>query len=515
MTDLAPKRAGSKVPVTTIFQNQVDSFTNLSNTFAENAAHTAHVLVMPSRDVTLFATPPPQTQGLRSFAGSVLIHIIAVIVIWFSLGYKPPIAKVITDHYPVRELDLIMPPLPKAKEAPRIHYPKPDTSATAKAGESQPAPLLHPMTKAQLGPQTLIQPDVLKPITLPQNIPVPQVVLWAPNKTIVKKIVPPAPAKTTAANVPPVIERPNHEINLSDVNIASSSLPSVKLRLAPSTTSPVTVQAPEKVQAPPASVSQQSATPTPATVLSLSDLRLNKGTAELPPVNESPASNSQGALGTGQSQNSSAQGGNGNGAGKSGTGQNSQGAGSHPGSSLGSGASTSEGASIAPGLGSGSNASGRFTTTPIDLPKDGHFSSVVVGNSLEQKFPEVSDVWNGRLAYTAYLRVGLPKNWILQYSLPRGAASAPGAISRLEAPWPYNIVRPNIAPGSIDADALMIHGFVNQSGRFEGLNIVFPDAFASAQFVLAALQQWQFRPATQNDQVVRVEVLLIIPGEEE
>jgi hypothetical protein len=72
-------------------------------------------------------------------------------------------------------------------------------------------------------------------------------------------------------------------------------------------------------------------------------------------------------------------------------------------------------------------------------------------------------------------------------------------------------VRPNLAPGSIDADALLVRGFVNQSGRFEDLGIVFPQPFSSAQFVLTALQQWQFRPATQDGQPVRVEVLLIIP----
>jgi len=124
----------------------------------------------------------------------------------------------------------------------------------------------------------------------------------------------------------------------------------------------------------------------------------------------------------------------------------------------------------------------------------------------------MAGAWSGRIAYTAYLHVGQSKSWIMQYSLPSNAeAAAGGTISRLEAPWPYNIVRPNLAPGSIDADALLVRGFVNQSGRFEDLGIVFPQPFSSAQFVLTALQQWQFRPATQDGQPVRVEVLLIIP----
>ena len=75
--------------------------------------------------------------------------------------------------------------------------------------------------------------------------------------------------------------------------------------------------------------------------------------------------------------------------------------------------------------------------------------------------------------------------------------------------------QPGSGPGPVEADTIMVHGFVNQAGRFEALNIVFPPQLPQAQFVLSALQQWQFRPATQNGQAARVEVLLIIPEEME
>jgi len=447
---------------------------------------------MPSRDITLFATLASQGQGPTSFVGSILIHAIAASVVWFSLGYKPPVTRVVFEHYTVRQLDLRTP----AEQAARIPYPKLHPGAAAPAGQTQSAaPLPRRMTQAKPGPQTLIQADLLNPVTLPQRIPVPQVVIWSPAQTTAKNIVPPMPEKPTAADVLPILDRPNQELYLADVNIASSNLPSLKSHIAPSTTSPVTVHVPAQVELPPASASQLSAPPTPAAILSISDLRLNDGTAALPPVNEAEASNSQGALAPGQAQNPSAQGGNG----------------AQPGEN---GAGRPETASPAPGSELPTNASGRFTSTPIALPKDGHFGSVIVGEALEQQFPELEGVWNGRIAYTAHLHVGLSKSWIMQYSLPRNSeAAAGGSISRLEAPWPYNIVRPNLAPGTIDADALMIRGFVNQSGRFEDLTIVFPQSFSSAQFVLTALQQWQFRPATQNGQAARVEVLLIIPEE--
>jgi hypothetical protein len=148
----------------------------------------------------------------------------------------------------------------------------------------------------------------------------------------------------------------------------------------------------------------------------------------------------------------------------------------------------------------------------ITLPKDGQFGVVVVGSSLEEKFPETAELWSGRMAYTVYLHVGLAKSWILQYSLPRSAeAAAGGNIARIDAPWPYNIVRPNIPPGEINADALMVHGIVNRSGRFEELSVAFPPDFAQSQFVLDALEQWQFRPAMQDGQPAAVEILLLIP----
>ena len=219
------------------------------------------------------------------------------------------------------------------------------------------------------------------------------------------------------------------------------------------------------------------------------------GSAALPPVNESQASTAPGALSQGHAQNPSTQAGQGAPAAKPGlgsAGQSPAGGTNHSASGSGSPETTS---SLSEPEG-GSDGTGRVTTTPIALPKDGHFGSVLVNDDLEQQFPEVAGVWNARIAYTAYLHVGLPKNWIMQYSMVRNtAAAAGGTVSRVDAPWPYNIVRPNLPPGAIDADALMIRGFVNESGRFEDLTVVFPQPFADAQFVLAALQQWQFRPA--------------------
>jgi hypothetical protein len=158
------------------------------------------------------------------------------------------------------------------------------------------------------------------------------------------------------------------------------------------------------------------------------------------------------------------------------------------------------------GAGSGDSAS----EAKISFPKDGHFGAVVIGASLEDEYPETQGVWNDRLAYTVYLHVGLARNWILQYALTRAADPEP--TQRPDAPFPYDITRPHLAPGELNSDALLVHGFVNTSGKFEQLSVAFPPDFGQANFILTALQKWQFRPAMQQGQPIKVEVLLIIPN---
>jgi hypothetical protein len=150
------------------------------------------------------------------------------------------------------------------------------------------------------------------------------------------------------------------------------------------------------------------------------------------------------------------------------------------------------------------------------MPKDGKFGVVVVGSSMAEEYPETVGLWGSRMAYTVYLHVGSGKSWILQYSLPQAASAAEnGTVVQLQAPWPFIMERPELAPGELDGNAILVHGFVNQSGRFEKLNIVFPVDFAQSKFVLGALQQWQFRAAMQNGLLTAVEVLLIIPAQAE
>jgi hypothetical protein len=388
------------------------------------------------------------------------------------------------------------------------------------------------VAQAQPGPQTLIQPDVEHPITLPEQIPVPQVAIWQPSKVPVKKIVPALPQKPAPSEVKPSVESPNEEITLADVKISSTFHPTPKPIVAASTTSPVTIHTPPQPPVPLSTTSLTAKPPTPAALLSMSNLRMKEGVAILPPANESVVVKSPGTL-AGQSKDAASPGKD-NASAKPGQGGSSAGPAGNPnanshnttpgpglafkisGPGLGPSNSKSDGPEPQAGTGPADLDSNQLSTTAVNVSKDGRFSSIIVGNSLQDEYPEIGGVWNGRVVYTVYLHVGLARSWVLQYSLVRAPEQTQsGPASAIEAPWPYTIVRPNLDPGSLDADALMIHGFVNQSGHFEALSMVFPQAFPQAQFVIAALEKWQFRAAMQGGQSAKVEVLLIIPEQAE
>jgi hypothetical protein len=243
------------------------------------------------------------------------------------------------------------------------------------------------------------------------------------------------------------------------------------------------VQGPSDVKTPPATAAVPTADPTAAAVLSASDIRMNEGTVALPPVNETRGD--KGKQGGEAAQQPV---------------QNSIG-----------------GASVAGAANADQDQSAAGESAEhIELPKDGKFGVVVVGSSLSDEYPETLQVWSDRVAYTAYLHVGTAKAWILQYAQLREADAADaGSVAHLDPPWPYNILRPNMLAKDLNADALMVHGVLNESGKLVNLAIAYPEGYVHSSYVLHELQQWQFRPAQQRGKPTAVEVLLIIPEENE
>src|ERR1700722_13927947 len=534
-----------------------------------------------SGTLSLFSERPDSGQRPYTFALSVLAHIVVIGAVSLGLFLAPP-PKVLPQRFTLMHLDLdsIAPPEIR-RAAGGIMAPgsqAPGTSASAKDLKSSPAAKAMPQEAAlnqienvKPGPQTLVQPDILKPIELKEETPIPAVVIWTPKKVQVTKLVPPELKPPLMTEVKPSATAPNNEASLAPIPISSTDL-SLKTQMMPaSSTTPMVVHGPPApVQQPPVTAAQNKVPPTPTAILSLTDTHTKEQKVAVPQVSETNSKQSSGALAVGKVGDSErtvaseSTNKNGSPTSKAGT-VASKTDGNGDNKATGSSATSTSSAAADNKTGSGDKKSGEVASKSGDssgkpgnqgksigvanangptgpgagkteakgdagegthegaggdqagyvrflLPKEGRFGSVIVGASLSDKFPEVDDLWNGRMAYTAYVHVGLPKTWILQYQLSRAQQTpATSNITHLEAPWPYNIVRPNLPAGAINADALMIHGFVNKAGRFEELAVAFPPQFPDAQFVLSALQQWQFRPAAQNGEPERVEIILIIP----
>jgi hypothetical protein len=474
-----------------------------------------------SPTISLFSAQPEQNQQPYSFLVSILFHSLAIGLVFLGIFSAPKVkAPAIAERYEVRHLDLHS--LDEEMEqavasAAKSLHPHPIKRPPAPSAGAQQA-ALRQVLQAPPGPQTLVQPDIPKPVTLTVEIPLPTVVISNAANAPSKTIVPPTPQKPPVADVKPSLQKPNEEVNLAEVAIPAATLPVVNQPILPSTTAPVVLEGPKPTPPAPISTAASTAQPTNATVISLSSTRMANGAVALPPVNESVSTNSPGGLAPGQAKDP-AQGGHGDSPGKG------SGAGKTPGANGAAGPANSSGDARggdreAQGSKTGSGQFGageahRPSGTHITRSREGQFGAVVVGSSLVDKYPETAEQWSGRLAYTVYVPVGLAKSWIMQYSLPRGDSLTEESKGHIDAPWPYDIVRPTLAPDVIDSDAVMIHGFVNLAGRFEQLAIAFPPDFAQAQYVLGLLAQWQFRPAKQNGQDIKVEVLLIIPEEQE
>jgi hypothetical protein len=466
-----------------------------------------------SQITTLFAALSSPRRLPWSIVVSLLLHSAGFALLLYGLRHTPHIEeRAVLQRYLVRRL------IPPRSELETLHFADAGVGSLGPRAPSEmdaPLPYVLPQD-ASLPPasQTLVQPDAPHRLLFPQETPIPAVGIL-PADHIPSISAPPQPA--TVIELHPSFAMPNHESNLADLRIAATVAVTETPEIAASTTTPVVLHGPEpaKPMLETASLSQ----PSPATSVSLSDLQL-WGTVLIPFANATAEAVSLAPLAPGRPGKPSGEG--------SGHASNQK-----MGGSAGAGAGEQTG-TTAPGTGSvapkaaypeagqgapinsdrGSDPGGEASVARISLPKDGQFGVVVVGSSLAEEYPETVAVWNGRLVYTVYLHVGLSKNWILQYSLPRlEEAVAAGSVTRPEAPWPYEIFRPALAPSDYTSDAIMVHGFINLAGRFERLAVVFPSGFAQAKFVLDALRQWQFRAARQNGQGTEVEVLLLIPEE--
>jgi len=496
-----------------------------------------------SRTITLFTLQPEPRRGPSALIASAVFHGGAIFLVLFAFVYSPQFRLNTPDMYLMQHVSLNMPypPIPKSGGSGSM-YPKQSSSGQESSAHEEleaPASSRVRLMHRKLAPQTLVNPEVDPNKMLPKEVPVPAMLLWSGHRPKVQLLTPPKPQPPNITLDKPKLNFPNKSEQIADLNISPTAFQSRFNMPSASKTSPVILKRELEVQRVPETSSISGIEPTPAAVLSASDLHMNQGVVSMPAANQSAEGTEQGGLGTGKTPNTVQNGtgnsastgtgkgegkgqnptggksaGPGNGGGEKGAGSGAAGKGSESGTGSGQGTGHNPGSGSGSSAGAGSGeGSDNGAVTRIHLPRNGQFNVVVVGSTLEDQYPETADVWKGRLAYSVYLHVGLEKNWILQYSLPRAADSANAGTAHLEAPWPYYIVRPNLNPDDASSDSVMVHGFVDESGHFEKLSVVFPTdmGFAREQLVLNALQQWQFRAGTHNGQVAKLEVLLIIP----
>jgi hypothetical protein len=470
------------------------------------------------------------------------MHLSVIFVVLSAFLFAPQFRLNTPNVYMMQHvaLDMPYPPIPKTGGSGSMNAKSSSSAAESSAHEELAAPASSRIRfmRRKLAAQTLIDPDVDPNKMLPKETPLPAMLLWSGHRPKVQVLTPPKPQPPSVSLDKPKLNFPNKEVQIADLNVSSTSFQSRFPMPRAANSSPVVLKRDLEVQRVPETSSVSSIDPTPAAILSASDLHMNQGTVTMPGANQSAEGSDQGGLGTGktpnalqngsgdagstgaakgagkgQSENGGKSAGPGTGGTQKGPGTGASGSGSQAGDAGGKGTGHNPGAGSGSSVGHGSGEGDNGAVTRISVPKNGQFGVVVVGSSLDEQYPETQDVWKGRLAYSVYLHVGLEKSWILQYSLPHASDSASAGSAHLAAPWPYYIVRPNLNPDDASSDSVMVHGFVDESGHFEQLSVVFPTdlGYAREQLVLGALQQWQFRAGTNDGQVAKLEVLLIIP----
>ncbi|MGI8959731.1 MAG: hypothetical protein ACR2IV_08240 [Bryobacteraceae bacterium] len=413
--------------------------------------------------------------------------------------------------------------------------------------------------------QTLIQLDLPPDIVLKHDIPIPTALLWTQRDKAPPMrrqfVAPPLKQvpKIASLPVPAMLQPPNLEVKVADLNMASAVVnDTAHLARPPAMATPVSSAGPEPAKEIPQISVADSSEASAANVISLPETPLrSSATIVLPPANQiapSGAGNAglspgregpshEGTPGTGtQAQGLSASG-SGGGSQNEGTGENGPGAGvagksgsgsgNSSGNSSGTSAASGNGSGSAPGRtksgpglggsgasggsgdGDGSLAGGATGVTRFTLPKDGQYGVVVVGSAPATPYPESVGALGGKMVYTVYLRVGLHKNWILQYCLPKTAEqriTTRGSAMPLGAPWPFLILRPDRLTSSGE-DYVVLHGMITSEGHFDQLAMIFPEELEKRELLISSLNKWEFRPSSRDGVPTTVEVLLIIPRE--
>lgn len=166
------------------------------------------------------------------------------------------------------------------------------------------------------------------------------------------------------------------------------------------------------------------------------------------------------------------------------------------------------------GAGAGFNIEGK---TPIRVvhPENGTFAFVIVQAS--DMFPESAGLLKGNPIQTVYLKIGTPKDWILQYCVNGEGLQTAGSVVQLGNPAPVKAPYPRITvapPAGVlpSGRTIILHGFLTKAGQFRAMRAVRTEDKEAEIELQQYLQHWEFRPAVRDLQPVEVELVLLIPS---
>lgn len=474
-----------------------------------------------SSPISLFSGPPKRDTEPSAFVVSMVLHGCVFGMMFVGMHHVTVVQREANRRYMVRLLNVRETEAssrwyPQQPKIVRLPKPVAHRAISAAAKIESPKLSLARMSRNfetdKPALQTMIQPEVPPDQRILPQIPIPQAMVWNAGKVSPQKIVPPTPKITGAIPVTPSLAKPNQELALAEIPLTSMPFVTKAPLPNPGTTSPVKVNGPSPAKQLPQTASKDTGEPTAARVISMSQQRLDVGTAALPVVNEIAAANAPGSPSPGEADSWTL-----NGTEKVDSGPKGQGTAHGTGKSgddsdgvvaNGSDDASGDGVSIDTGEGESPVIGGDPPpVTHIVAPRGGQYGMIVVGASPEEDYPQTAHLWTGRLVYSVYLQTETNQNWILQYSLIPKPGDDPDP-SHPDAPWPYDMMRPNLSYN----DVVLVHGFVNTDGRFEKLSVAYPPEFSKTGLLLSALKKWEFRPAMNQGQPTTVEVLLIIPG---
>ena len=484
---------------------------------------------MSSRIVTVFSDQKIARTASPSMFASAVVHFMTAGMLFVLMEVAVPhvapvpplkfsVVRILT-YNPTRDEAKAGNPGPHEMRAPNKI---PSHIAKSSAGAARPRQRQLPVSrKIKTGPQTLLQAHANK-IPPPKNAIIPTTLLAAAHPKLTQKIISPQPHQNPAAPIPTTLSLPNAAIHVSNIRLSPANLAIPNLPMPASTTVPYELDNPTTNAQIIETTSPSQQQPTPTRLLAISDLKAVKGIIPIPQSeNEVEKTRMKGSAMTGILTR------------KPGTGKltskglsamghtqlasagntrhlnrkalhpdavhpiqkaNSQGNTSNTPNPSNRNLAALNNRSSKQAL-AGQGDGDHLSFTHLSKSATGQFGAVVMGDSSEMDFPETADLWRGRNVYTVYIDVGEPISWILQYALPKSATRAQQQ-GTLSAPYPYEMLRPNFAPSALNADDLLIHGFITAKGKLVDVDTEFPPNFVFSKAILQALKKWQFRPAT-------------------